>query len=250
MCEMWQTPQKHAHDEMRYPPDLHEMYMCAASYRACGREKWQIRPSGIEPRTAMISWALDKASREAPQCKLATVRMLCRAEMRTVNALTSTRSHIQTRQVLEAAYRRAELPNLFAEPSHEEEEEQPQMSRSINNLIDSMTAQTQLMTMLTTTVTALPDGAHYASMMNAFHMAQAANIEAIKGLTEVIATLEMKIDMVHGRLTRDVPTPLLTPTSPRATQDYEEGQDQQPQVVQSVETIVLDDGEDRACPSS
>ena len=62
-----------------------------------------------QPRSVMIMWAEDKVSREVPGLNTLTVRMLLRAEQRTVSAVLHARSATQTREVMCAAYRRAGL---------------------------------------------------------------------------------------------------------------------------------------------
>ena len=62
-----------------------------------------------QPRAVMLVWAEDKISREVPGLKMLTIRMLLKAEQRTFTAVLHSRSPVQTRQVLVAAYRRAGL---------------------------------------------------------------------------------------------------------------------------------------------
>ena len=62
-----------------------------------------------QPRAAMLVWAEDKVQREVPGLNVLTVRMLLKAEQRTVSAVLHSRSPSQTREVLIAAYRRAGL---------------------------------------------------------------------------------------------------------------------------------------------
>ena len=55
----------------------------------------------------MIGWAQDRVARELPQLNQRTVRMLLRAEARTVSAVLHCKSTIQLKEVMMAAYRRA-----------------------------------------------------------------------------------------------------------------------------------------------
>ena len=70
------------------------------------------------PRSAMIVWAEDKISREVPGLNMLTVRMLLRAEQRTVSAVLHARSEAQTKEVIRAAFRRAGL--TMGAGAHEE----------------------------------------------------------------------------------------------------------------------------------
>ena len=74
-----------------------------------------------EQRAQMLVWALDKVAEQAPSVKKETVSMLCRAENRTLMALLNSKSAAQTKQVLQAAYRRAGLKNPWAEGGGEED---------------------------------------------------------------------------------------------------------------------------------
>ena len=199
----------------------------------------------MQPRAVMIAWALDKVSREAPQCNLATVSMLCKAEIRTANAIMNTHSSTQTRHVLQAAYRRAQLPNPFDEPRPADQHEQAHVGDSsyLHDIVASMTAQTQLLTTMATTVTALPDGGHYTAMMNAFQISQQANIEALKGLTNAIVDLEAKVNIVHCRVTQSDPTPPATPRDTQTTQDYDGQSNLNNQQSVQQEIILIEDQE-------
>ena len=55
----------------------------------------------------MLVWAEDKIRREIDGLNVLTVRMLLRAEQRTVSAVLHSRSATQTREIMVAAYRRA-----------------------------------------------------------------------------------------------------------------------------------------------
>ena len=57
----------------------------------------------------MLIWAEDKVRREIDGLKQLTVRMILRAEQRTVAAVLHSRSATQTREVMVAAYRRTGL---------------------------------------------------------------------------------------------------------------------------------------------
>ena len=70
------------------------------------------------PRSAMTVWAEDKVSREVPGLNMLTVRMLLRAEQRTVSAVLHARSEAQTKEVICVAFRRAGL--TMGAGAHEE----------------------------------------------------------------------------------------------------------------------------------
>ena len=65
--------------------------------------------SSQEQRSVMLTWAIDKAKRELPQISVPTITMMMKAEMRTVSSALHSRSAMQTYQILQAAYRRANL---------------------------------------------------------------------------------------------------------------------------------------------
>ena len=62
-----------------------------------------------QPMSAMLIWAEDKVRREVTGLNPLTVRMLLKAEQRTVSAVLHSRSVAQTREILVAAFRRAGL---------------------------------------------------------------------------------------------------------------------------------------------
>ena len=62
-----------------------------------------------QPRAVMLLWAEDKIKREVDGVNILTVRMLLKAEQRTVSAILHAKSPAQTKEVLLAAYRSAVL---------------------------------------------------------------------------------------------------------------------------------------------
>ena len=62
-----------------------------------------------EQRSVMLTWAIDKAKRELPHVSIPTITMMMKAEMKTVSSILHSRSANQTYQIIQAAYRRANL---------------------------------------------------------------------------------------------------------------------------------------------
>ena len=67
------------------------------------------RLNPTDPRTAMITWALQKIMKEVPHMNTSTANMLLRAENCTVTAVLNARSTSQLVEVLDAALRRVRL---------------------------------------------------------------------------------------------------------------------------------------------
>ena len=63
-----------------------------------------------DPRTAMMTFAIDRIQKEYPELPIATAKFLLRAEARTLTSVLNAKNPGQVRQVLEAAQKRAEIP--------------------------------------------------------------------------------------------------------------------------------------------
>ena len=201
-------------------------------YVMCVKDKLGKLPRGgmprerMDPKSAMIGWALDKASREAPECRAATMTMLCKAEMRTVTALLNSRSRAQTRQVLEAAYRRCDLPSPFQKQQEQPQQQQQQqeqqafpaadpqlghMHECLHNMVASLTAQTQMMASISQDINCLPNALQLQNILDIYANNQHTNIQAMRGLTQAIENLERKVEQLqHGQ----TPVPTECPPTP------------------------------------
>ena len=209
---------------------------CACNGRHLMRRGGMPRQERMDPKSAMIGWALDKAGREAPECRAATVTMLCKAEMRTVMALLNSRSRAQTRQVLEAAYRRCDLPSPFQQQQQQQQQQQeeaatpaaPQQDINqeyVQQLIGSMRVQTQMLASISQSVGNLPDAQQLQHIMDTFALSQQANIEAMRGLAAAVSSLEQKVEQLHPPRQQQTSTqdyPPTPPLPPQAQQPAEE----------------------------
>ena len=78
------------------------------------------RERHLDPRSAMIGWAVQKASEHVQEVHPNTLTMLCRAETRTTHALMKPRSASQTQHISQAAFRRASLNYPLASRTSED----------------------------------------------------------------------------------------------------------------------------------
>ena len=84
-----------------------------------------------QPRSVILLWAEDKIKREIPGLNILTIRMLLKAEQRTVSAILHSRSIAQTKEILIAAYRRAGLSFDQAPPPTESHGDLGEMTRAL-----------------------------------------------------------------------------------------------------------------------
>ena len=148
-----------------------------------------------QPRSMMIAWALQKAAREAPQASQPTVQMICKAEMRTVMALMNARTPTQTRQVLEAAYRRAGLPSPFAREAAGAPNQQT--PTSTDELKDMVTAQGSMIAVMSNLISQIPTGESHQNIMWGFKQSQDATVNAIRQVTQALEALEKRLERLE-----------------------------------------------------
>ena len=89
--------------------DWCDLWSLSCSTETTSRGGARTARTAQQPRAVMLLWAEDKKRREIDGLNVLTVRMLLRAEQRTVAAVLHSRSAAQTREVMVAAYRRAGL---------------------------------------------------------------------------------------------------------------------------------------------
>ena len=98
------------------------------------------------PRTAMITWAMEKATEHCPGLLPATISTLLRAESRTTTAVLNSKSQHQAREILSAALRRAGIQaSLDGAPApatihgqHEQQMQHPGQVAASQQQIDSL----------------------------------------------------------------------------------------------------------------
>ena len=114
-----------------------------------------------QPRAVMLVWAEDKITREVPGLNMLTVRMLLKAEQRTVTAVLHSRSPTQTREVLVAAYRRAGL-NMQHAPT---EEHDPPAMVGLDGMRSAMLAQTTITSHIADRLASMPSNHDFVSLL-------------------------------------------------------------------------------------
>ena len=163
------------------------------------------------PRSAMIVWAEDKISREVPGLNMLTVRMLLRAEQRTVSAVLHARSEAQTKEVIKAAYRRAGL--TMGRGEHEDTE-----ALVTTDMTTALRQQTIITGQIAERMATLPTTQDTMSLMEA---AQAHNA-ADAMMTEQMTRIMMVLMELRGHIMSmgNMATP---------TQDFEDTRDRTPE---------------------
>ena len=84
------------------------------------------------PRSDMLYWSMDRASKDYPEASAATLRTLFCSETRTMTALLNSKSTAQARQVINAAFVRANIrpPSTDASSSTSRHQQQQQQTGS------------------------------------------------------------------------------------------------------------------------
>ena len=215
--------------ETAYTMFEEEPYMMKVTYRGGmqqpPQQSQQPQQRDMDPRHMMITWALQKASREAPEACQATVQMLCRAENRTVMALLNAKSPAQTKHVLEAAYRRAGMMSPFAQPT---QPLQPQADHpDMEELKEMVKAQGNMVAVMSNLVAQIPSSQSYSQVMMGFKASQDATIEAMTSFTAAISGLERRLERVEHLRARPQEMSL-TPMSPPPNMSmHEQNSDEQ-----------------------
>ena len=163
------------------------------------------------PRSAMIVWAEDKISREVPGLNMLTVRMLLRAEQRTVSAVLHARSEAQTKEVIKAAYRRAGL--TMGRGEHEETE-----ALVTNDMTTALRQQTIIAGQIAERMATLPS---IQDIMRLMEAAQAHNA-ADAVMTEQMTRIMMVLMELRGHI-------MNTGNESMLTQDFEDARDRTPE---------------------
>ena len=109
--------------------DWEEMWSVTNTADTTPRGGANTRPTQ-QPCSVMLLWVEDKIKREIPGMNLLTIRMLLKAEQRTVSAILHSRSAAQTKEILIAAYRRAGLSFEHAPPTPEAQGDLREMTQS------------------------------------------------------------------------------------------------------------------------
>ena len=100
---------------------------------------------GMQPRSVMMGWALDRTDEACPSIPHATASMLMRAKQRTIMGVLNARSDIQVAGVMEAALRRASINHAQLSPRQEQEQaHDEELHRIFREQSDAATASLRL----------------------------------------------------------------------------------------------------------
>ena len=153
-----------------------------------------------DPRTAMIGWAVQKASEHNQEVHPSTMTMLCRAEARTTHALLNSRSPSQTQHILQAAFRRASLTypsssQSMTHPSsdHQEVRQQEQAQALLPDVLRALQEQTQAIAHQTTILSSMPTRQQHEATLTMFDTSQRATIEAMASFAQALNRLEGRV---------------------------------------------------------
>ena len=120
--------------------------------------------AGQQPRAVMLVWAEDKIKRELEGVNLLTVRMLLKAEQRTVSAILHKRTSAQTKEVLQAACRRAGLTMTDASlPLQPEQHAQAQ--DGLRDMMQAMHNQTIITAQIADRLSVSPTNQEFAHLL-------------------------------------------------------------------------------------
>ena len=135
-----------------------------------------------DPRTAMIQWALQKVERELPEAIPQTILMLLKAEARTTSAILHTKSVHQTREVVNAALRRAALPPLGSTASKQ--------SHDLPALAEAMDAQANALSSLADLLAKHMTKDDFNDFLATWHAQNIFQTETLNKLVIAVANLE------------------------------------------------------------
>ena len=114
-----------------------------------------------QPRAVMLLWAEDKIKREVEGVNILTVRMLLKAEQRTVSAILHAKSPAQTKEVLQAAYRRA---GLVMHPPQQEAQRAPSQD-GMRDIIQAIHNQTTITSQIAERLGASPTNQDFVPLL-------------------------------------------------------------------------------------
>ena len=183
-----------------------------------------------DPRAAMLVWALDRVRDDVPTASIKTVTMIFKAEYRTVTAVLNARSKFQTYQVIEAAYRRANLaPPPKPEKSAADDKsaahvpvgDDPQIHAVFAELMhmrQAMLNQTILMDQLLKVPLNLPTNNDFVQLLESVKGQSSAHSSGLDALFQVMSAVHHLMDSEHRVSDPSAPTPLYSEKaqSPRA----------------------------------
>ena len=197
-----------------------------------------------EPRQKMMAWAMDKVRSHAPAAEGLTLKMILRAEGRTVTSLMNSKNPTQTKEIIIAAFRRAGLPNPFLpQPRVHEHDVGPQLDAMVHAMLE----QTKITQQIADSFQSLPSMHQYQSLLTYMQQIQTSYIETVRSLTLVVGKLEQRIQTwettLLPHLIDRLPVPrATTPQSCPTTPVYEDTtQTKKMKVAQSEQVDVEED---------
>ena len=187
---------------------------------------------------------MDKVEEQTPNAKKQTVSMLCRAENRTLMALLNAKSPAQTKQVLEAAYKRAGLRSPWDEAapvvengSHENMQMQMQHIDNLDTKMEARFEQIQVLIANQITTTAniagalacIPSMQHHQHLADMLEQIQHTNLEAMGVVMKRLAEMESRIGIwetailphILDRLPHNAPGTPIDHSAPSGEEDQE-----------------------------
>ena len=173
-----------------------------------------------DPRTAMMTFAMDRLQKECPDLPPATAKFLLRAEARTLTSVLNARNPGQIRQVVDAALKRAEIPKK------NQTQEQGAMNEDFALLMQQQAAMVSNMYAM---MQNQPTSEHWHNVMNAMFAAiekQRMEIESLKKKVEEQEEMMKRWErdyFPNGQVVRPAPPPTATELG---DQDMEEGDSQ------------------------
>ena len=145
--------------------------------------------NGINPKQAMIGWALDRIREEAPEIKLKTAEMILKAEPRTVSAVLHCKDATQLRHSMRAAFRRADLEDM--------EESRQSASSSSTSVLDELKTlaekNAESLERLKNVTAQMPTKEELRVVLEQIHIQGIANCQALHLLTESVQRIDDRV---------------------------------------------------------
>ena len=144
-----------------------------------------------DQRAQMINWAIDKIREHLPDMPIPTATMLCRAETRTITAVLHSKSATQTRQVMDAACKRAGIPTTRQLTTTLEQRDE---TVNLDHVVEAIKNQTLLFGQLMEVISQVPTADTHNTMIEAFRLQQHASMQAVTALATAVGKVESRLE--------------------------------------------------------
>ena len=203
-----------------------------------GRDQRSFRRGGVRerptqnPRQQMMAWAVDKVRAHAPQAEGPTLKMLLKAEARVATSLMNSKSPTQTKEILNAAWKRAGLQSPFQPTAQQspvcDATQLQACHKRIDDMVTALTEQVKITQHIAIALQDIPRIAQFEALMSSTSQSQTSYIDTVRALAEAVGKLENRIQEWETtclpHLVERMPMPSVpTPETEESMEQTEEG---------------------------